>query len=62
MVIDMIRFEHNHFNIDALDVIAVEREARRLRAEAAAQMARSLVAWVSHKLAALRPAGNHHAA
>ncbi|SDX44132.1 RSP_7527 family protein [Roseicitreum antarcticum] len=62
MVINMNRYVQNNFDFDTMDIIAVEREARRMRAEAAAQMARSLVAWVSHKFAALRPAHNHHAA
>lgn len=58
----MIRFENNHFDLDVLDVIAVEREARRLRAEATAQMFRDLAAWVSRKLPAHRAAGDQHAA
>lgn len=58
----MIRFDNNHFNLDALDIVAVEREARRLRAEATAQLFRDLAAWVARKLPAHRAAGGQHAA
>lgn len=45
-------------NHDEIDMIALERRARELRAQAFAEMMRSLGSWVLRRSAAMRPAGS----
>ncbi|MFN3642397.1 MAG: RSP_7527 family protein [Gemmobacter sp.] len=42
---------HPHFSpTEPLDLLAIEAEARRMRAEAAADLARSLARWIAARL------------
>lgn len=52
-------FEHD--TIDAIDMQAIELEARRMRAEAAAGALRSLRIWVAARFATRGATGAKHA-
>jgi hypothetical protein len=53
---------YDEFDFAAVDVIAVEREARRLRAQAFAAVFRALGRWVVRQVAALRGASTRQTA